>query len=195
MAKKKASAKKAKKAAPKKAAKKAPVKKKATSTVKKAGKTPAKKAKPVKVTAKKTVKKVKKNTVKAPAKSAATKPGKKAATGNPHLVKTTPKKAVDLSQFVTPLDDRLIVQVSGEERMTPGGLYIPDTVADTSGNLHGTVVAVGRGHVTKKGHLKPMDVRVGDKVVFTEYSGSKIKLQNEDLIILRESELMGVLAK
>ncbi|KHD89255.1 MAG: hypothetical protein OM95_04560 [Bdellovibrio sp. ArHS] len=102
---------------------------------------------------------------------------------------------MDLSGFVTPLDDRLIVQLSGAEKMTPGGLYIPDTVADTSGNLQGSVVAVGRGHMTKKGHLKPMDVQVGDKVIFSEYAGNKIEIQNEDLIILREGDVLGVVAK
>ncbi|WP_350159280.1 co-chaperone GroES [Bdellovibrio sp. 22V] len=96
---------------------------------------------------------------------------------------------------MTPLDDRLIVQISGAEKMTAGGLYIPDTVADTSGNLEGYVVAVGRGHMGKKGHVRPMDVQVGDRVVFSEYAGSKIKIQNEDLIILREADVMGVVAK
>ena len=113
-----------------------------------------------------------------------------------HLLKETkPAKKLDLSDFVTPLDDRLLVQLSGAEKMTAGGLYIPDTVADTSGNLEGHVVAVGRGHFSKKGHLRPMDVKVGDKVVFSEYAGSKIKVQNEDLIILRESDVMGVVVK
>lgn len=112
-----------------------------------------------------------------------------------HLVKELVQvKKIDLSHFVTPLDDRLIVQLSGAEKMTAGGLYIPDTVSDTSGNLQGSVVAVGRGHFTKKGHLRPMDVKVGDKVVFPEYAGSKITIQNEDLVILRESDVMGVVA-
>ncbi|NUN05608.1 MAG: co-chaperone GroES [Bdellovibrio sp.] len=102
---------------------------------------------------------------------------------------------MDLSNFVTPLDDRVMVQLSGSEKMTAGGLYIPDTVADTSGNLEGYVVAAGRGHLSKKGHVRPMDVKVGDRVVFAEYSGSKIKVQNEDLIILREGDILGIVSK
>jgi chaperonin GroES len=190
-----------KKSAPaKKSASKAPAKKKTApvkKTVKKAVKKAAsKKAAPKKAAVKKAVAK-KPVAKKAPAKKAATPKAAKVSTSvNQHLVKqAAPKKIVDLSNFVTPLDDRVIVQISGADKMTAGGLYIPDTVADVSGNLHGTVVAVGRGHVSKKGHLRPMDVQVGDSIVFSEYSGSKIKIQNEDLIILRESEVMGVVSK
>lgn len=212
MAKKKTSAKKANvKKAPKKAVSKKSPKKvtKKTKSVKKAvAKKPA--AKSTAKVAKKTV--AKKASAKAPAKKAAAKKApakvsapKKAATPKTsgkvpgHLAFTAssakPAKTLDLSGFVTPLDDRLMVQVSGTEKMTAGGLYIPDTVADVSGNLEGYVVAVGRGHMNKKGHILPMDVVVGDRVVFSEYAGSKIKIQNEDLIILRESDVLGVVTK
>lgn len=189
MAKKKASAKKANvKKVVKKTNTKKVTKKKVTKKV-----APSKKAKPTKKVAKKVVPKKATPKKSTPAKK---KPAaKKVATAAPkHLVKPVPK-SVDLSGFVTPLDDRVIVQLSGTEKMTPGGLYIPDTVADTSGNLEGRVVAVGRGHQNKKGHVRPMDVRVGDRVVFSEYAGSKIKIQNEDLIILREGDILGVVSK
>ncbi len=193
VAKKKASAKKAnvKKVAKKTVSKKSP--KKVNKKSAPAKKTATKKTPVKKATAKKAA--VKKTAVKkAPVKKAAM---KKVAKSTPsHLVKATPTaKKIDLSNFVTPLDDRLIVQLSGTEKMTPGGLYIPDTVADTSGNLEGFVVAVGRGHMGKKGQVRPMDVQVGDRVVFSEYAGSKIKIQNEDLIILREGDVMGVVSK
>ncbi|WP_413558727.1 co-chaperone GroES [Bdellovibrio sp. HCB209] len=196
MAKKKSSAKKAVKKTVKKVVKKA-AKKPAKKVSKKA---PAKKASPskkapVKKSAPKAAKKTapKKVAKKPVAKAAAAKAAKPATS---HLVKApAPKKVIDLNDFVTPLDDRLIVQTSGSERVTAGGLFIPDTVADMSGNLHGTVVAVGRGHVNKKGHLRPMELKVGDKVVFSQYSGSKINLQNEELVILRETEVMGVVQK
>jgi chaperonin GroES len=206
VAKKKASAKKAnvKKSAKKiskkiakKVSKKAVAKKTPKKVTKKsvpAKKAAAKKAPVKKNTAKKAAKAVTKKAIvkKAPAMKAVV----KKTTAPSHLVKTaSPVKKIDLSDFVTPLDDRLIVQVSGAEKMTPGGLYIPDTVADTSGNLEGYVVAVGRGHMNKKGHVRLMDVNVGDRVVFSEYAGSKIKIQNEDLIILRESDVMGVVSK
>lgn len=211
VAKKKSSVKKA--SVKKSNTKKNSVKKTAKKVVKKT--TP--KAKAVKPVAKKKAKPVaKKVAVKAAPKKAtkaakpvkaakavkkAVKPTKvakaSAVSVSQHLMKSEApkKKLVDLSDFVTPLDDRMIVQTSGADKMTAGGLYIPDTVADVSGNLQGTVVAVGRGHVSKKGHLTPMDVKVGDKVVFSAYAGSKINLQNEDLVILRESEVMGVVSK
>ncbi|MEK2646763.1 co-chaperone GroES [Bdellovibrio sp. BCCA] len=198
MAKKKASAKKAnvKKVAKKTVSKKTPKKvTKKSAAPAKAKKAVAKKASAKKTAVKKTV--TKKSAVKKAVSKKA--PAKKMTAAKPaasHLMKAAvPAKKLDLSGFVTPLDDRILVQVSGAEKMTPGGLYIPDTVADTSGNLEGYVVAVGRGHMGKKGHVRPMDVQVGDRVVFSEYAGSKIKIQNEDLIILREGDVMGVVAK
>ncbi len=203
MAKKKASAKKSnvKKVAKKATVKKTPKKsvKKAPAKVKKAAKPAAKKSSSKKVVTKskaskpaasaKAVKPAKKAATKAPAAKA---PAVKAA---PAVVKPKAEKVIDLSDFVTPLDDRLIVQTSGAEKMTAGGLYIPDTVADVSGNLQGHVVAVGRGHQSKKGHVRPMDVKLGDKIVFSEHAGNKINIQNQDLIILREVDVLGVVSK
>ncbi len=154
--------------------KKAPVKK-----------TAAKKAVAKKKTAKKAMPK-KKAATGAPKKTA-----KKAASAKP-FSKPIEKK-LDFSNFVTPLDDRVMVQLTGAEKMTAGGLYIPDTVADVSGNLQGFVVSVGRGHRNRKGHVRPMDLKVGDKVLFSEYAGSKLKVQDQDVLILRESDVLGVL--
>lgn len=190
-------AKKPMKKAPKKAATRKtakPTAKAAKAGKKAAKKSPAKKTPTIKKTAAKAAR---------PAKSASVKPAAaKSTTGKSAGAKpmttssaTGKKPAVDLQSFVTPLDDRLLVRISGSEKMTAGGLYIPDTVSDVSGNLQGQVVAVGRGHRGGKGHLRPMDVRVGDKVVFPEFAGSKIKILNEDLVILRESEVMGVVSK
>lgn len=94
-----------------------------------------------------------------------------------------------------PLDDRVLVALGETEKMTAGGLYIPATVSDVSGNLKGTVVAVGRGHQNKKGHVKNMDVQVGDEVLFSEYAGSKVKLDNSELVMLRETEILGIVSK
>lgn len=193
MAKKKASAKKAsvKKVVKKTASKKTPKK-----VTKKSA--PAKKAKATKKVTKPVAKKAapKKAAKPAATKKVAVKKASPAKAAPAHLLKSVPAaKKMDLSNFVTPLDDRVMVQLSGSEKMTAGGLYIPDTVADTSGNLEGYVVAAGRGHLSKKGHVRPMDVKVGDRVVFAEYSGSKIKVQNEDLIILREGDILGIVSK
>ncbi len=105
------------------------------------------------------------------------------------------QKLVDVSDFVMPLDDRIVVQIMTPERVTPAGLIIPDTVVNVGGNREGVVLAVGRGHQSSKGRLRPMDVKKGDKVLIGEYVGSKINYQGQDLVILRETEVMGVLDK
>lgn len=111
----------------------------------------------------------------------------------PVAVKSAIKiKSLDVSAFVTPLDDRMIVQVFAGERVTAGGLIIPDTVS-ISGNREGVVLSVGQGHRDAKGRFRPMDVKKGDKVIFSEHTGSKINYQGHDLIILRETDVMGVL--
>lgn len=175
------------------AAKKAPAKKTA---VKKA---PAKKAS-AKKTAVKKAKPQKKNQAKNQAKpipKSKVMPKKETAiktAASKTLVSKVPKaaKAVNLSNFVTPLDDRVIIQPASTEKMTAGGLYIPETVSDVSGNLQGTVVSVGRGHRNKKGQIRPMDLKVGDRVLFADYTGSKISIQNHDLVIVREGDVLGV---
>ncbi|MNJ99892.1 10 kDa chaperonin 5 [compost metagenome] len=210
MAKKKSSAKPKVKKAAKKAVSPKKTKKVVKKAVKKAvkktaKKVAAKKAAPKKVALKKAPQKalakkapVKKTAAKksAPKKAAPKVSAVKKPAVPSHLLRApAPVKKIDLTGFVSPLDNRVMVQVAGAERMTPGGLYIPDTVGDVSGNLQGVVVAVGRGHMDKKGRIHPMDVKVGDNVVFSQYAGSKIEIQNEDLIILRESEVMGVVSK
>lgn len=101
-------------------------------------------------------------------------------------------KAVNFSNILTPLDDRLLVEIIKAEKMTPGGLYIPDT-ADVSGNFKAQVLAVGRGARDKKGRLRPLDVKVGDMVLVTEYAGTPAKVMEKDLRILRESEVLGII--
>lgn len=118
---------------------------------------------------------------------------KKTAVVKKKVVKTV--KAADLKNFVTPLDDRLIVQVESDERMTAGGLYIPDTVEDSKSYFKGIILAVGRGHRDLKGRIKPMDVKVGDQVLFNSMSGAKLTYQSVDLKIIRETDVMGVVEK
>jgi chaperonin GroES len=159
--------------------------------VAKAKKKVAAKKSPVKKVAAKVKAKVKAVKAKATAKKAT--PAKKSVM--PTLPKTSTKKSLDLKNFLTPLDDRLLVKLSEAERKTAGGLYIPDTVADVSGNLEGFVVAAGPGHKDKKGRLRPLDVQVGDRVIFSEYAGNKIELQGENVVLLREGDVMGIVNK
>lgn len=179
---KKAAAKKAasKKSTPRKAAKKIAAKSA------KDKKTATKKAKPAKKTASRPTSR----------KKTSAKPvASKTRQAVPAATKSAKVSLKNLQSFLTPLDDRIVVRLAGADKMTAGGLYIPDTVSDVSGNLRGHVVAVGRGHRDDKGRVRPMDVVLGDQVIFAEFSGSKIKIQNEDFIILREAEVMGVVSK
>ncbi|MBK7890227.1 MAG: co-chaperone GroES [Bdellovibrionales bacterium] len=91
-----------------------------------------------------------------------------------------------------PLDDRILVERAGESNMTPGGLYIPDTVSERP--TKGVVKAVGRGHQDKKGRVQPLDVKVGDTVLFTSYAGTEVEFGGETYLILRETDLLGVSA-
>ncbi|MGZ5278871.1 MAG: co-chaperone GroES [Pseudobdellovibrionaceae bacterium] len=189
-AKKKAPAKKAvaKKAAPKKAAQKTQAKKAAALKAKsKVAAKPASKTK-----AKPATKPSAKTVAKSSSKMAA-KPAPKAAVQT--ASKTATKTNIKWDQFLTPLDDRVIVQVSEGERMTAGGLYIPDTVSDTSGNFHGLVLVAGRGHLDAKGKVHAMDVQAGDSIVFSAFAGAKMDLMGQEVRILRESEIMGIVTK
>lgn len=160
----------------------------------KAVKKPAKSGKAVKKTAKAAKKTVQsaKPTKKTTAKKT---PAKKAVSKSPLKKSPSSKAVLAFQKNLTPLDDRLLISVKGVEKKTPGGLIIPDTVADLSGNLQGVVKASGRGHLSKKGRLRSMDVHVGDQVLFSEYSGTKVELQGEDFVIIRESDVLGILQK
>lgn len=169
----------------------AKAKKKVSSIKKTKVKAPAKKKVQVKAQKKTTLKKASKV-------SSKSSKAKKAVVKKAAAKKTTAKKTTELKSFqnnLTPLDDRLLVSVKGVERKTAGGLIIPDTVADQSGNLQGLVRASGRGHLSKKGRLRAMDVHIGDQVLFSEYSGTKVELDGEEYLILRESDVLGILQK
>jgi chaperonin GroES len=90
-----------------------------------------------------------------------------------------------------PLHDRVIVKRSEEERTSPGGIVIPDTAAEKP--IRGEVLAVGRGKILENGETRPLDVKVGDKVLFGKYSGTEVKLDGEELLVMREEDLMAVI--
>ncbi|RII28580.1 MAG: co-chaperone GroES [Geobacter sp.] len=92
-----------------------------------------------------------------------------------------------------PLQDRIIVKRLEEETKTAGGILIPDTAKEKP--QQGEVVAVGKGKLTEDGKTIPMDVKVGDKVLFGKYSGTEIKLNGQDYLIMREDDILGVLEK
>ncbi len=99
---------------------------------------------------------------------------------------------IDYSKAITPLGDRLVVRLETAERVTAGGLIIPDTVSQVTGFLKAKVLAVGSGTQSKKGYLKPMDVKKGDTIFFSQHAGTKVQFNSEDLQIIKETDVMGV---
>jgi chaperonin GroES len=93
---------------------------------------------------------------------------------------------------IRPLHDRVVVKRMEEERTSAGGIVIPDSAAEKP--QRGEVVAVGNGKLTNSGDLRALDVKVGDQVLFGKYSGTEIKLDGEDVLIMKEEDILGVLA-
>ena len=93
---------------------------------------------------------------------------------------------------VRPLHDRLVVRRSEEKETAKGGIIIPDTAKEKP--VEGEVLAVGNGKVLENGTKVALDVKVGDKILFGKYSGTDIKVDGEDVLILREDEVLAVLA-
>ncbi len=91
---------------------------------------------------------------------------------------------------IRPLHDRVIVRRLEEERKTPGGIVIPDTAKEKP--IQGEIVAVGKGKILENGETRALDVKVGDKVLFGKYSGTEVKVGNEELLVMREEDIMGV---
>ncbi len=94
---------------------------------------------------------------------------------------------------IRPLHDRVIVKREEEERTSPGGIVIPDTATEKP--IRGKVTAVGNGKITDSGDLRPLDVKVGDSVLFGKYSGTEVKVGGEDLLVMREEDIMAVIEK
>jgi chaperonin GroES len=91
-----------------------------------------------------------------------------------------------------PLQDRLLVRRIEEEEKTKGGIIIPDTAKEKP--MEGEVLAAGPGVRGEDGKLHPLDVKVGDRVLFGKWSGTEIKIDGEDLVVMKESDVMGVVA-
>jgi chaperonin GroES len=99
----------------------------------------------------------------------------------------------EIEMKVRPLYDRILVRRVAEEEKTKGGIIIPDTAKEKPSE--GEVVAVGSGKVNEKGQVRPLEVKAGDRILFGKYSGNEIKLDGDELIILREDEILGVVEK
>ncbi|MDZ7791108.1 MAG: co-chaperone GroES [Xanthomonadales bacterium] len=89
-----------------------------------------------------------------------------------------------------PLHDRVIVKRMEEERTTPGGIVIPDSATEKP--IRGEVMAVGNGKILENGEQRALDVKVGDKVLFGKYSGTEVKVDDDELLVMREDDIMAV---
>ena len=94
---------------------------------------------------------------------------------------------------IRPLYDRLLVKRVKEEEKTKGGIIIPDTAKEKP--IEGVVVAVGKGKILEDGKVRPLDVKEGDRILFGKYSGTEIKIDGEEHLILREEEVLGIVEK
>jgi chaperonin GroES len=92
---------------------------------------------------------------------------------------------------IRPLNDRVIVKRLEEERTSPGGIVIPDSAAEKP--IRGVVTAVGAGKVQEDGRVRPLGVKAGDKVLFGKYSGTELKVDGEDILVMREDDIIAVL--
>ncbi len=94
---------------------------------------------------------------------------------------------------IRPLQDRVLVKRVEEEEKTKGGIIIPDTAKEKP--IEGKVVAVGNGKVSEDGSVRPLEVKAGDRVLFGKYSGTEVKIDGEEHLILREDDILGIVEK
>jgi len=92
---------------------------------------------------------------------------------------------------IRPLHDRVIIKRQEEERTTPGGIVIPDSATEKP--IRGKVVAVGNGKILEDGSVRKLDLKKGDKVLFGKYSGTEVKMDGEELLVMREEDIMAVI--
>ena len=101
-----------------------------------------------------------------------------------------PAKKGETAVKIRPLHDRVIVRRLEEEHRLPSGIVIPDTAKEKP--IQGEVLAVGNGKLLEDGKVRPLDVKVGDKILFGKYSGTEVKLGTEELLVMREEDIMGI---
>ena len=93
--------------------------------------------------------------------------------------------------IIRPLHDRVVIKRMEEERTSPGGIVIPD--AATEKPIKGEVIAVGNGKLLENGEVRALDLKKGDKVLFGKYSGTEVKVDGEDLLVMKEDDVMAVI--
>ena len=92
---------------------------------------------------------------------------------------------------IRPLHDRVIIKRTEEERTSPGGIVIPDSATEKP--IKGKVIAVGKGRILENGQVRALDLKAGDKVLFGKYSGTEVKVDGEELLVMKEDDIMAVI--
>ncbi|MES9955655.1 MAG: co-chaperone GroES [Sedimenticola sp.] len=92
---------------------------------------------------------------------------------------------------IRPLHDRVVIRRMEEERTSAGGIVLPDSATEKP--AQGEVIAVGNGKMLSNGDVRPLDVKVGDKVLFGKYSGNEVKIGDDEVLVMREEDIMGVI--
>jgi len=92
---------------------------------------------------------------------------------------------------IRPLHDRVIVKRVEEERKTAGGIVLPDSATEKP--IRGKVLAVGKGKILENGDVRPLDVKVDDVVLFGKYSGTEVKVEGDELLVMREEDIVGII--
>jgi chaperonin GroES len=111
----------------------------------------------------------------------------------PGIIKPRGRRRIRMAVKIQPLADRLLVKPIEREEVTKGGIVLPDTVKEKP--QEGEVMAVGPGRLSEDGKRIPMDIKVGDIVIYARYGGTEVKVDNEELMILRESDILAKKAK
>ena len=93
---------------------------------------------------------------------------------------------------IRPLHDRVIIRRMEEEKTSPGGIVIPDSATEKP--IKGEVVAVGKGKILENGDVRPLDVKVGDMILFGKYSGTEVSVDNEELLVMREDDITAIIS-
>ena len=92
---------------------------------------------------------------------------------------------------IRPLHDRVVIKRMEEEKTSPGGIVIPDSATEKP--IKGEVIAVGNGKIQDNGKVQPLDVKVGDTVLFGKYSGTEVKVDSDELVVMKEDDIMAVI--
>lgn len=92
---------------------------------------------------------------------------------------------------IRPLQDRVLIRRTEEERKSPGGIVIPDSATEKP--IRGEVIAAGKGKVLESGDVRPLELKAGDKVLFGKYSGTEVKVDGEELLVMKEDDVMAII--